>query len=373
MPWSAVQRLYSFHGLDLEGRLILPRLKVTFDIVPGRVETLDGASTDDLHPWARSYGKLDLFSEEGGKVIDELLIPDTTGKGAYPGLGSGARSGLLEVGGRLLKIKGCGVAHAFEKDQDYTRRRTDLSSPFGGQLLSNARRELELTHSLNEMLQQEGFPTAYQPRAAIVYDKLFKTDHTRTRQEMGASIMEVKGDTRVPELIEFPFATNAEMAASIMLRLGVQTGAMKRLTQDKFSWYAPNAHMGNVLVWSDQQHVWAYMADVDVSRIRTSKFDHGGKKYEMQNILASIWQESRHLTGNENYSMTFLLKERQHIRLPNGSILTTGGNELQAHILRLKQEFATGLITGYGNPDERKPIPIADLAAAFAIPHPIQA
>lgn len=302
------------------------------------------------------------------------------------GLASGRRSGLLSIDGVVYKFKGCAVEEALNSDRLYTRVRKLRHSvdTLGGQLLSDAQNEIEWTLVYNGILAGEGFPHAHDPAGIIHYGKkasidtsseltailrafavlryfsLFgksgkelqdasKEDPYRAlyewaleKEDLAASVMKVKGDTRL-----LNFATrevhNLETAALAIYAFGLMAGSQKKFTEDEFLWGAEALHIGNYLIFVENGRVFLNMTDFEDAR-KTEFFSNNLPRIMPREIMKGKFRSFKTL---EQDGILYHLGARKDI--PD----------------YFKQAFTRGFNDGYKNPDRREEITIDMLVEAF--------
>ena len=209
--------------VNLEYGLLVPRKPMKFRIVEGSYETANGA----LPPLVRtSYNHHD-----------------------FEGFESGRRSGIIKKDKSIFRIKGCEIEQAFRRNDLYKRTRDTFGGqgfdPYGGMLLPDAQNELKWLRVYNEILAKEGFPACNEPHGIINYGRRFKRDTLtdliipefllgafglpKSEGQLAASVMKIRGDTRLPE-IYVQDVQNIEGASAVAYGLGLLAGAHKRIT-----------------------------------------------------------------------------------------------------------------------------------------------
>ncbi len=336
--------------------LLVPRDPVKFKIVPGWFESLNTT---------------------GNRVTP--LVRTTDENFNFEGIESGTRSGLLLMDGLILKIKGCNIGAAFKDGCEiYRTTRDELFKPgketYGGQVLADAEKELRWLAIYNQIISQEGFLNCQEPIGNIYYDKKFKRDRRQnwtysvfllemlrklsnpeltweqvddysdkkfnaglTEQDLAASAMKVKGDTRLPELYRQRVSdTYAE--AELAYKFGLMAGAQKRITENTFLWGVGNAHDGNYVIFSEGDNVYLAMADFDGA--------HSAKKAFIKLSSGGIqaWEGE--------------LLKRRFYRNPSSNFVAN---------------FRRGFSEGHKNPDKRGTITLEMLCEAYDLEsaHPV--
>ena len=315
------------NSYGLEKCLLVPRDAVGFEEVNGIVE------------------KIDLDTRIKPVILTHGQNPD------FLGLKSGERSGLFSVDDDAYKIKGCDIILA-------QIRAHSLIDPEGGQTLPATKREVEFVRTINELLTKEGFSVPYQPSAIIHYQKLFKPDLSDFRyplhwqfiepflgkRELAASVMKIKGDTRLPEIYIQELKCK-DAASAVAYRLGLIAGAQRRVTENKILWTLGNSHVGNYVVFEEEAEINLGMVDFDAA-LRYNPFINQFFRLKVkgiERILASM--------NDPNY-------------------YTVGGKVINKKEIApeyFKKEFARGFRDGYQNPDKRETIRHTDLHTAFGI------
>lgn len=312
---------------SLENCLLVPRDIIGFEEVSGVVE------------------KVDLDTRINPVMLTHGQNPD------FLGLKSGERSGLFSVNGDTYKIKGCDIILAQIGAHS-------LTEPEGGQTLQSAKREVEFIQATNEILTEEGFSVAYQPSAIIHYQKLFKPNlsdfhyprHWQFiepflgKRKLAASVMKIKGDTRLPEIYIQEFKDKGA-ASAIAYRLGLMAGAQRRVTENKILWTLGNSHVGNYVVFEEEAKVHLGMVDFDAAlRYNTIINQFLRLKVKgIESILASMNSPNYNIVGGK----------------------VRNENEIAPEYF--KRDFIRGFRDGYQNPDKRETIRRADLHIAFGI------
>ncbi len=197
--------------------------------------------------------------------------------GTIPGVWSGYRSGLTfdQQTGNLYKLKGAAVAEIPLKIDDYP------GTPYleGGQFLRNAHNERIFSDRFNRVLADNGIePT-------MEYVGFYKSPFKIGRRKIATSVIRVKGDTRLDELMyalesEAYFQTTYTKGQKVQFILqlsnfyqdvGYIVGQLKRLMdKSKQTWSddpeRTNAHIGNVVLYPvDEDKVGIGLVDFDAS------------------------------------------------------------------------------------------------------------
>ena len=267
----------------LEYGLLIPRPTVKFrDLsdVPGvRVEPVNSEKDTSVKPVVITTGE--TYDFEGVK--------------------SGGRSGLLRFAeaGPSYKIKGCRIERTLGNGL-YQREYGTSRVPANGHLLALVEQEIKNTIDNNEILTKERFLVPYEPEAMIHYGVMFPTDirpkwfikleqlfyfgrHQNEipdtsnlslkeiaemlyqrglkQDELAASVMKVKGDTRIPALYGLEIQ-DYEAASTIAYRLGLIAGAQLRVTEHEFIWEG-SAHVGNYVLWVENNQLHISMVDFE--------------------------------------------------------------------------------------------------------------
>ncbi|HLD78973.1 MAG TPA: hypothetical protein VJA18_00260 [Candidatus Nanoarchaeia archaeon] len=212
------------------------------------------------------------------KIKDDKIVTLDCPNGTIPGVWSGRRSCLTidSVTGNLYKLKGVAVA-VIPGNQDY-----EEDEPLyleGGQFLRNAHNERIFSDRFNRVLADNGVePT-------MEYVGYYKSPFRVRRHKIAASVIRVKGDTRLDELMYalefeayFQTTNTRELKAHFSLQLsqfywdiGFVVGQLKKL-MDKSdqSWSdnpeRTNAHIGNVVIYPAEENNLAIgLVDFDAS------------------------------------------------------------------------------------------------------------
>lgn len=324
---------------SLEKCLLVPRETVGFKEVKGIVDKID--SSAKIKP----------------VILTDEPSPD------FLGFKSGGRSGLLSLDSVVYKIKGCNIKPAFETEAAYTTTYRWNEEPVGGQLLADSKREIEFTHHINELLTTEGFPVPYEPSAIIRFGKFFQIDPTNSRwyplnllkeafigkEELAASVMRIKGDTRLPEIYGLK-VQNEKAAFEIAYKFGLMAGAQKRVTENKIFWsfQNTNTHVGNYVVFEEKGDIYLGMVDLD----------DAAKYSPIKNRLA-VFDPLIGVTLKEQEIGTILSSLNSTISSMIGGINQGCAPQY------FKNGFIGGFREGYKNADKREPITHADLHAVF--------
>jgi len=349
------------HSENLQRYLLVPRKPRGFKEINGRVEPINSDSDMTIPP------------------VVTVDIPYAT----LVGVRSGTRSGLLSVesadGEKAVKVKGCRLLSALKAKGPYRVSHIHPSgkmggSPEGGLTLSAVEREIDNTLFFNELLTEEGFPVPYEPLAIIHYGKMFEPEgRSEYAEELAASVMQVKGDTRLAELYRLK-AINIKAARRVAHRLGLMAGAQKRATN--WSYWQDSDTVGNYVVFfnSDQLH----LAPVDFED--TCPYKNVDILEEEQRLLRKrgnfdypVWlNRSKELNLSEAPNL-----ERYTIALIFGSMNKSSLSFVEGTRPSLKstaqyispgyfrKEFKKGFEVGYKNPDKRESLTRTDLHAAY--------
>lgn len=319
------------------GLLLGNRPSIAFKEVPGTVEIVDSSL---------------------GTGIKPLLITERSDYD-YVGYASGGRSGLLGRHGGVIKVKGCAIRGALDSDGPYRtahKSRPPASSydlilarifdgcvcPSGGQFLRDSHNEISRTLEANDILAAEGFPVAYTPLAVIGYGRDFATPPFvfQRKRKLGATVMAIKGDTRLPEIYTLQTRDEGAMG-QLAYCFGLYVGAQKRVLDQKIAWGVGNAHAGNVLVFENSGGLHTYPMDLDGAERRTP--------WEAL-VNPTLPDERRSLLGSLRKSASLLThgKPKQN----------DCASEAFIH------PFEKGFLDGYRRPDTRKPITLEMLCGA---------
>lgn len=347
----------STNNYGLERCLLVPRDTVGFKEVEGIVEKID--SNAKIKP----------------VVLTDEPCPD------FLGFKSGRRSGLLSLDEVVYKIKGCNIKLAVETKGVYRKTNGWDKEPYCGQILADTKMEIEFTLYTNELLAREGFPVFYEPSAIIHYGKFFKIDPTNFRsyplnllkelftskEELAASAMRIKGDTRLPEIYRLE-VQDEKAALGIAYKMGLMAGAQKRITENKIFWSLRNSHVGNYVVFEEEGRIYLGMADFDDATkyspvknrmVTLSILTRGAtlKEQEVDSILNSLNSPSS--TMVEGVSAV-------NARKYAPQYFDADGNNARIYAPQyFKNGFTVGFQKGYKNPDKRGSITHADLHAVF--------
>jgi hypothetical protein len=301
--------------------------------------------------------------------ITPLIITHERHAGIQPAIASGQRAALVLIEGVDYKIKGCAIEEACRSDKAYDNHHV-IGVPEGGQTWRRAIHELKVTNEYNELMEAEGFEPVHEPTALILYNKQFSlmpedaalngiaaiyqilrhpfssaTDlfydvPSISSDRLAASVMKIKGDTRLPEVGRMR-VRNQRMASGIVYSLGLAAGAQKRITEQRFFWYRGDAHAGNYVVFPHNGMLHLAMCDFEWSNMSDT---HGKLRslFERRAILKTIKNSGESLVEG------FLWGVMQ----PDYFI----------------QNFTAGFTEGYRRPDKREPIPLTEVLQAYAFP-----
>lgn len=217
------------------------------------------------------------------KIKDDKIVTLECPPGTIPGVWSGYRSCLTldHQTGNLYKLKGAAVAEIPLKIDDYH------GTPYleGGQFLHGAHNEKIFSDRFNRVLADNGI------EPAMEYVGLYKSTFRVRRYKIATSIIRVKGDTRLDELMyalesEAYFQTTytkgqkekfALQLSNFYRDVGYIVGQLKRLMdKSKQTWSNnpehTNAHIGNVVLYPvDEDKVGIGLVDFDASCDRRDK------------------------------------------------------------------------------------------------------
>ncbi len=241
------------------------------------------------------------------KIRDDIVILECP-NGTIPGVWSGCRSALTmdPVTGNLYKLKGAAVA---EIPIDHLKYYGN-GAPYieGGQFLRNAHNERIFSDRFNRVLADNGIePT-------MEYVGFYKSPFKVGRRKIATSIIRVKGDTRLDELMyalesEAYFKTvyTRKQKVEFVTKLaefywdvGFIVGQLKRLMdRSNQSWSdnpkRTNAHIGNVVVYkADENNLGIGFVDFDAScdfRDKSKQALREQQNEEHRNILTSSLDE----------------------------------------------------------------------------------
>ena len=358
--------------INLEYGLIIPRDPIRFRIVEGSCEP--NIPVPPIITTQRDY--------------------DTTTRKDYDfrGVASGRRGGLVSIDGVALRLKGCWLERAFKTEEVYRKLRvvfTDTlcvgDSPEGGQVISDAQAELRWLKIYNEIISKEGFPVCNEPLGAIHYARKFKEDRRDYHdsadriarfficlfkndlrnfdyygddpiaerlfnigiheEELGAAVMKIKGDTRLPE-IYCQTVKSIEAASTVAYRFGLMAGAHKRLTENTFLWRASNSHEGNYIVFLENGSVHLAMTDFD-----------GASKYQ------AVRNQLYRFLLTQKLPFTLRSKKGEEI----GRIMSLAYREAPPFF---RPEFRRGFKDGLRNPNKREPVTLELLCESFDLESP---
>lgn len=196
--------------------------------------------------------------------IGQVPVVAISNKSQYSGVLSGDRSGLLVLPEHgPVRYKGCDVEDGFLIDGYYAASRS--GQPEGGMLYANAENEVDVFLEINRMLREAGIEPAIEPLGVIAYEKHFTSGGKR--EQMGAAVLRMEGDTRILELFLLP-VKKPRLAGSIARRIGYKTADRKRLLEKEyFKWDKGNAHHGNVLLSMERTRrtIEVSIGDVDTA------------------------------------------------------------------------------------------------------------
>ena len=336
----------------LEGRLFVPRQRVFFRKVPGKVEYAAGV---DGKKSAITPSITPLVIIENPETIEAIL--SGAAQPGVVGVESGRRSGLyVNSSGNLIKIKGCRVGAAFDTEGPYTVGFTpDPTKPYGGKLLEPARWEMDITAKICRILEGEGFAVPYQPIAVIGYGKKFayhmpyeSNDEQKSvlvGEELAAGVMRAEDDTRLPELYGLQVKSKSAFNEVASL-LGLMAGAQHRLTESRYDMGDDSSHAYNLFVFEKQGEVWIAMMDCDSARLQP--VPDKGKR--IRRILDSLdlYVERIGVNGAEApvEALNRFLERRD----------------------QFKGKFSEGFTEGYSGTTKWQPIPVELFNAAFHLP-----
>lgn len=199
------------------------------------------------------------------------------GNDHIPALWSGYRSAITidTLTGKLYKLKGIGffgsiAGYITEEDHAYVN---------GGQFLRNTHYERKYSQQFNHVLREEGI------EPVMEYAGTYKFPFRNRIGQVAASIMEVKGDTRLDELLYalergvHGLDINTKGGYSLKFfpfyyELGLAIGQLKNLMdKSNMAWSdnteRTNAHIGNVVIYrADEQHLGIGFVDFDAAASR---------------------------------------------------------------------------------------------------------
>ncbi len=283
--------------------LFVPRRNVTLvHLVDAEVKALNGSLPPILHT---AFGRVD----------ENASIPE--GYSVFTGKSSGIRSAIIFDNNKMYKIKGC-------RPSEYTNPRTHES--FGSQTLSRAEWDVERTLELSEVFYQEGITYPLKPVGYFIYPFYFGSGEVSLKKKIGyepltATIFEVKGDTRVDELIAWLEEDVAYSGVekniievpeiqNLFSKLNAFEGRLLRILHDAgYTWGSDveisNAGLGNYVVFEENGKFLLGIADVD-SCIRWEKnvnaIDVANRQPE---VIKTLLEEGRFTpTQNLQYAIT---------------------------------------------------------------------
>lgn len=277
----------------------------------------------------------------------------------FDGLRSGGRGGLVNIDGINLRIKGCGLVSLFIHNGKYfeSMHAGRTFEPYRAQYLSSAEDELKWLRIYNKAMKRQGFPTPCEPVAIIDYGiefepadlsayvviKFAKVFPGRFKFDgkLGASVMKVSGDTRLPEIYRQDILTH-EAALVVAYRFGLMAGSQKGLTDEVFFWDLGNAHAGNYLVFKEGENIYLAMTDFDEA-FRASAFHN-----QIARVNPIIFPFPPFFGTQKSKEKRHLLSSVYDQTSPN-----------------LRREFQRGFKDGYANPDKRELLPLELLCQAY--------
>jgi hypothetical protein len=307
---------------------------------------------------ARDPVKLRDISDQMGVEVDppdspvKPLVITTKESYDYEGVKSGDRSVLLIVNGLVLKIKGCNVEAALQIDGPYRETYRNQNDAQGGELKVYADNEIQRTNDFNERLNRGGFPVVHEPVATVHYGKKFLPEYfprlaskvipllkaSDHMNELVASVMNVKGDTRLSEIYEQRML-DYKTALEVTYRFGVTAGAQKKVT-DEFYWKgSPN--LPNYVVFVEDGQVHLGMVDFG----KTTRYD---------NIKFKSLNGFRHRT-----EINKIVDSMYTRAIANRSMHLHEGPQA------IRDAFLRGFMLGYQNPEKRKSISLEMLLEAI--------
>lgn len=161
------------------------------------------------------------------------------------------------------------------------------------------------------------------------------------KENLGAAVMKVKGDTRLPEILSSSIK-DAQTAMEGAYKLGVEAGAQKRVTEEAgFVWGIDNAHSGNLVVFRKEGEVHIGMIDFDIASNGQGKIDG---THERERLLAF---------GNR-YRLRNMVDPQSRM----GAIPTP-----------LSTWFRTGFAEGLAEPERRPKLLVEELYGGFELHH----
>ncbi len=294
-----------------------------------------------IHPfyynWRLSWPDNRILLEKEIKPADVLIssynaLPEKPA-GGIPAFWSGYRSCITEDDrtGELFRLKG--VAFGMKPSWNAEAQHVE-----GGSFLRNAHFERIYSDRFNRILREEGIEPVME--YVGVYTFLSRVQRRKT----AASIIRVKGDTRLDELLDIidyfgriyvgenvthPFW---EAAAAFSTEIGQAVGTLKRLMDKNGQTWSDNpkrtnAHIGNVVVYpTDAGNLAVGLVDFDAScdlHDKTSAQLQAQQQAEYKTIIKStLWDGTYRLIWKHNFD------DRKAVRT-------------------VRRAFVSGFITGY--------------------------
>ncbi len=174
------------------------------------------------------------------------------------GIWSGYRSCLIKTQDSIYRLKGC----CYDKNSLGIRLGPD-SYPYGGQYAQNATFERTMTYTWNNLLISEGIP----PVMEVIGQYDIGESHKGYR--LATSIIKVKGDTRLDELIS-ALSILEKHNPKLYHRLGVCAGSLLGLMhRNGMTWSQnptdSNAHAGNVVIYPKEGDFHLGLVDFDAA------------------------------------------------------------------------------------------------------------
>ncbi len=323
--------------------LLVPRKQIRLKRVNGHVKAFDSVTT----------------------IFENPIVLTTSDRYDLVGIASGHRSALVNIGGIAYKIKGCAIEKAFTSDGLYRRTR-NKEAPKGGVLLADAENELQRTRQIGELLTQEGFRYPYEPHESFLYGKQWMPkdeipqwlrdfyegmkDFSYIEQlgitlfdeqrpvELGALVMKIKGDTRLPE-VYLQQESSTRAVSDIAYKLGLTAGAQKRITHEYY--WGADAHLGNYVVFLEEDHVHMAMVDFEETRPRL-------ELNMVARLLQNFW-ERKEIPRSVSYAGRNFRKK----------------DEPSVPSSHFRVGFKRGFDEGWKNPEKRESIHINDLREAY--------
>ena len=239
----------------------------------------------------------------------------------------------------------------------------------GGQQLPDAINELKRTDDINKMLVAEGFNVAYTPLAYIDYGIKFTANSLLPKRQftrdftliyelpwssklyealagatsLVASVMQIKGDTRLPEIYRLP-AHSKDAAAESAYLFGLAAGAQKRITDSRFYWSMGASHLGNYVIFLKGNQIFLSMVDFEEAKSN-------------QGLFAGVFRNRRN-----KKETTKILKS---LELSSYSLVEGVNVHGYAAPEYFREAFVRGFREGYGNPDKRKLMTLELLCEAY--------